>query len=132
MNVELLNRVKQHILEEPRRLDMDTIKCKVDPTLEKNPPCGTVGCIAGWATILSPDFERKISPEWENEQELLGISQEQAYRLFTEPKFRLIRGEGLGWPADLADAYRVANTAKERAEVTARRIDRFIETNGAV
>jgi hypothetical protein len=55
MNVKLLRKIQKHILEEPRRLDMDVVLVKdIDPASWRDaPPCGTVGCIAGWACALS-------------------------------------------------------------------------------
>ena len=54
MNTRLLRKVQKHILEEPRRLNMDIIlDDRVSARDPKNPPCGTVGCIAGWAIVLA-------------------------------------------------------------------------------
>jgi len=57
MNVELLLKVKQHILAEPRRLDMGEWLLQGEPGEilcgSTFPECGTIGCISGWAEILS-------------------------------------------------------------------------------
>jgi hypothetical protein len=65
VNVELLKKIKEHILEEPRRLHMDNFVCRVPVDSPKNPPCGTVACIAGWAVILSRP-EDSLESIWED------------------------------------------------------------------
>ncbi len=79
MNVELMNKVREAILDNPRRVDMGDF-CY---SKEK---CGTVGCIAGWAMILSgikPSFIKAgdFSPHNVG-RDLLNISDEQAHKLF--------------------------------------------------
>ena len=65
LNVKLLNKVKEHILAEPKRLRMEdwiVIKDKISAAqLADNmidfADCGTVGCIAGWTVMLGdPNF----------------------------------------------------------------------------
>lgn len=76
MNIELLNKIIEHIEEEPRRFNMETwytdasdiVKGTADiydisegemlfgedeDGYENVPPCGAVGCLAGTACILS-------------------------------------------------------------------------------
>jgi hypothetical protein len=62
MNTELLLKVKEEILAEPRKLHMDTWLWDARDFLEvdgegvpeeRMPPCKTVGCIAGWAVAVS-------------------------------------------------------------------------------
>src|SRR5271154_2234349 len=48
INRELFENVKAHILAEPLRLDMEE-----GLRTSSVAPCGTAGCIAGWAAILS-------------------------------------------------------------------------------
>src|ERR1700739_464311 len=54
--VKLLRQVKDHILEEPKRLSMGSwmvIYPTGFPTSASwLPACGTVGCIAGWTVLL--------------------------------------------------------------------------------
>jgi hypothetical protein len=52
MNVELLEKVKKHILAEPKRINMNNW-CYKKPKSRGGPACGTVGCIAGWTVLLS-------------------------------------------------------------------------------
>lgn len=140
MNTKLLRQVRAHILGEPRRLRMEH---GIKPQRGKGaPPCGTVGCIAGWAVILANKkrsetikdmIDRMSIPRSETSRrerswsavkdmatELLEIVPASADRLFYT----------LEWPQDLKDAYAVAGTAAGRARITARRIARFIKTKG--
>lgn len=60
VNVAEFQRVKQHILEEPRRFNMaEWGKFLEDKDRDwfgdKFPPCGTVACIAGWTNVLNQD-----------------------------------------------------------------------------
>jgi len=60
--VKLVEKVQKHILEEPKRFDMGILVQKfANPQLssyESMPPCGTVGCIAGWVSII--DLGKKL------------------------------------------------------------------------
>lgn len=133
MNVKLLRRIKRHILAEPKRLRMSTwlatrndwtvLKGKFifshvsewgEPGSQPVPKCGTVGCISGWARVLSGD-EHGIS------RALLGLDDEQAERLFYVS----------AWPAKLMSKYVSAKTQLTRAKLCGERIDHFIATEGA-
>ena len=48
MNITLFRKIRKHILEEPKRINLNHW---VDPYSEVA-PCGTEGCIAGWACVL--------------------------------------------------------------------------------
>lgn len=124
LNVELLERVKAHILEEPRRLDMG-----LWADSEGEAPCGTVGCIAGWAIILGTGARfdrtgfqlvyrnnRPVAGFAHSAAKLLGLSIDQANEVFCVG----------GWPDDLADMYDSARDDRGRAEATAKRINRLI------
>jgi hypothetical protein len=134
LKVELLKRVKQHILEEPARLRMDLWLLKADPSKDmhtstpgynepedyKIPECGIVGCIAGWTAFL---VDPNVNPDSyqvraEHAQELLGINhRDEPFDLFYVDH----------WPADLMDRYYSARDNDERAQITATAIDRYIE-----
>ena len=67
LNLELFEKVKAHILEEPRRLSQITwLTKKATQPLRfaellgglKEPPCGTVACVAGWTSLLSEKKKR--------------------------------------------------------------------------
>lgn len=49
LNIPLIRRIQRHILAEPRRFDMYRWAAP-----SKTAPCGTSGCIAGWALMLRP------------------------------------------------------------------------------
>lgn len=121
MNVELLERVKQHILEEPKRLRMGFVHATGDWVADlTNPPsCGTVGCIAGWTCVLG-NAPMRNGQRYHSSQarDLLNITEEQGDRLF----FNAPEGYTDVWKDDGSEA-----TAKLCAE----RIDLFIATNGA-
>jgi hypothetical protein len=143
INVKLLREVKKMILEEPRRLDMDTWASNAreyGTPKDERPPCGTVACIAGWTAILDYVGSRGKMPKGKalinlsdnaeaTAQELLGLTSEQAARLFDSPAERWF-SKNL-WPQKFVDAYLAAKTPQQRARVTASRIEHFIRTKGA-
>ncbi len=61
---DLLNDVARAVLEEPKRLNMDHWLIVGKKTIKKmhvkEPMCNTVGCLAGWVTVLTrtPTIER--------------------------------------------------------------------------
>lgn len=129
MNVRLLRRVKKAILDEPKRLDMGDWIYTYEGGLSA-PKCGTVACIAGWATLLAVGSIKDVkatAKELRRTQAIisqegmlaLGIQSFDADRLFYVDK----------WPEPYRTAYGTARTAQERADVTAGRIDQFIEVN---
>lgn len=130
MHVERLQQIKAHILEEPRRLNMSGWIWTNQEGTDWAPPCGTMGCLAGWAMLLfDPHTARQyvqgdtdVMPE-DRGAELLELEYEQAKRLFYQTH----------WPGDLSERYEDAAVARNypaRAQATADRIDRFIATNG--
>jgi len=149
--IELLRRVEQHILAEPKRLNMDVTGTVRRPTMSvdiqlKFPTCHTVGCIAGWSSLLSvkegiPDnlYDRVMLMTWSAGRKALGLYKEEAERLFAEPRLALLPEDELHdhyngnlWPLDLARAYVAATSAEERARITVERIELFIESGGVV
>jgi hypothetical protein len=149
--IRILTKVKEHILEEPKRLDMDQFAAVYSPdTKDPNlPACKTQGCIAGWtillekpkvwkelsATAATLQFEQDLdSTSDDTAADILGIDSEQADNLFFFKEWIMSEdeeGNALGWPETYARAYDKAKTLKARASVTAKRIDHFIATNGA-
>lgn len=134
MKTRLLKKVAEHIKEEPRRLDMEKWTDVVDPVYADSPPCGTVGCIAGWACMLNGD---KPTPGGGSQiyffsrgQELLGLTKDQADRLFTAPALAFEWKSAPTWPKKFARRYEKAKTPKGRASATLARIEHFIATKG--
>lgn len=131
VNVELLERVKHHILEEPLRLDM-SIWISHHEKGPYTPACGTIGCIAGWAIELSGG--EKLSKEMSQKgifgqadiaTELLGLTPLVAKRVFHVDSWpHPLRAEE--WEAE--DIEDVAMRRLALARITARRIDHLIET----
>lgn len=137
MNVELLQRVKQHILDEPLRLEMvEGLKFRAPGTQRRvhcaneeyvpTPACGTIGCIAGWACILGDKTFADAHPG----DPCWGTVRERAEELLQIPtsSSRLFRVNW--WPEDLFNRYEHAETQQERAEILAERIERYIKTRG--
>ena len=113
MNVRLLRKIRKHILENPKRLDMGVFlfREKTHPHYYKYPECGTVGCLAGWACVLSKEADVPIAQLEDRAKKLLGLTPRQAGKLFyTIPSFK-------------AQSQSLANAV-------ARQIDTFIATKG--
>jgi hypothetical protein len=127
MNVKLLMKVKQHILEEPNRLLMSDVYIQGIPgndffsdhgNQQKFAKCGTAACIAGWTCLLADPNGEVSMP---NAETLLGISERQATRLFLTCE----------WPERFRLPYSMAKSVKKRAELAGARIDHFAKTKGA-
>lgn len=138
MNIKLLRRVKRHILAEPKRINM-YFPVRVGQMGRGAPPCGTIGCIAGWAVLLAERkgrempgltwrriLDRREAPDmdWDDFKPIairrLKLTAEQAHRLF----------HVINWPRTFTVQYEKARTPKKMASVTAERIDHFIKTKG--
>lgn len=135
MNTKLLRKVQKHILAEPRRLDMNVLGYTLDVIEKTDPPCGTVGCIAGWAALLQNEkwfelsnAEKEGLMDWTEGETALKLTTEEAHRLFIEPKYA--ETEIHAWPLKFATRYLKAKTPRQRAKVTSDRIDHFIKTKG--
>jgi hypothetical protein len=130
MNVELLRKIENHILEEPKRLFMpafvrrqeygDSLFATNTLVAREYPECGTAACIAGWAVFLNENLKSLNSPEIMFKAcALLQITTDEGRRLFLPQEWPLQfkrGGTGDGEP--------------ETAEVTVDRIEHFIKTGG--
>ncbi len=119
LNVRLLRKIQKMILEEPRRLNMWLVqnhysKRDVDNSEYNLPPCGTVGCIAGWALNLS-GFTRSNSLN--KAATLLGIERTASDHVFLVSD----------WPEKFHNRYNDARTQRQKARVTSNRIDYLIK-----
>jgi hypothetical protein len=132
VNVPMLQKIKEVILAQPKRVEMYDWLRHRSPK-RGGPVCGNVGCIAGWACLLSEKEGRTLAAKGRalidryrytdyktNGREALDLSREQADRLF----FLDV------WSKRLAEEYDRARTPKGRARVVARRIDLFIRSKG--
>ena len=129
LNVKLLRQIQQHIREEPRRLNMDTwgYRNRGGVVSPASPPCGTAGCIAGWADILT-------NPEAEDVSEFRGaeaLFRGEWVRPFNSSPSYEGRLFYVGhWPPQFARRYRRAVRPATRARITCERIDHYIQTRG--
>lgn len=163
-----LRLLQQYILDEPRRFDMaDWLQSGYEPGAKReitfyedpaaavrdaaykaveNPPCGTIGCLAGNALLAIPagrkrlkaanafELDKKtgiININYDNVNaegdaiEVLGITEAQAENLFYLGTWA---GNSHGWGKKYSHAYEKASTPLARAKVAAKVIDRFIAT----
>ena len=132
MNVDLLRKIKKHILAEPARLYMfgwiirkttpDEVLAYGEEDENTRPfaKCGTAACIAGWAAILSKRDTGGRFGACELAPELLGLTSQEAARLCI-PR---------NWPLKFRGGCADDGKAKT-AKLAARRIEHFIKTKGA-
>lgn len=147
LNIELLLKVKKHILAKPSRLHMgqwmvraiedkesmfnNIVKKKGrkyitkldttygEPSIQILPSCGTVGCIAGWTALLASTLDRTY--HYGDARTLLGLSQTQASFLFFPSN----------WPLTYYYKYKLAKNQRERAKIVGQVIDLFIAGGGS-
>lgn len=149
MNVKLLRKVQKHILEEPRRIDMGLWGAAQSPVLGDDPryvpACGTAGCIAGWAIILSQppaarakllkhgrEIESKAMEREERIEKTLGRNPARTAKALlkiTPTMCDILFHEGR-WPMPFAPDWLAAETPRQTAKRVAARIDHFIQTKG--
>ncbi len=111
LDTELLLKVKEQILREPERFDMDDFAIQREG-------CGTVCCIAGWAYWLKHGFHMHANmPHFKAGADAIGIDEGSAGDLFEY---------GL-WPAEWVDLYDEADDDAERAAVAASLIDEVVK-----
>lgn len=156
--ISRLKEVAEHILEEPKRLDMDNFGIGYDEVTEADrphdvPACRTQACIGGWGILLNKpkiwkemvlaadSIETTLGHHYAGSdvaavaRKILGLTKAQGQRLFFFTGWSWGRegggNDGLGWPKKFEVAYYKAVGAKTRAKVTNERILHFIATNGA-
>lgn len=133
--IEKLRVIKNHILEEPKRLDMYDWQVNTKFIAETlRPSCGSVGCIAFWAQSLFP-----LNPS----NPTCGILDKARIVLELTSRESCLLFYSNDWPDEYAYSYQLlraqlytTNTVislfvlKQLAKITADRIDFFILTNG--
>lgn len=133
MNVERLRHAVEHMKEEPRRANMNEWRIVLD-TLEINhyaeargylkPPCGVIGCLAGWGAQLyaeEPEVKRELRTV-DQGRAAFALTHSQADRLFAL----------MEWPDNFRHALReVDEGTPEYVAVIADRVEHFILTGGA-
>lgn len=130
LNVKLLEQVRDAILANPKHITMPWwIVAKYGTTPTTPADCGTVCCVAGWASYLAApkawpkraevnviDPHNAAIPD--HAQKRLRLTDEEASALF----------DSLGWPYKFQSELRLLNPGtKAYAKVVAARIDWFIE-----
>ncbi len=111
-NEKLYDRVVAHILEEPKRLDMDSYAYydwEIRAMGNKAPSCNTVGCFAGWAVALKKRWRGEALSRHYNEmphlaQELLGLTCDEGLVLFHPSK----------WPDEAREALNSQRSGTKR------------------
>ncbi len=136
MNVELLEKVRKHILEEPKRINMKNwiinpfiLRDKFQELKYQNklPACDTVGCIAGWALQVSSK-KKLTSFDKGDAQVKLNLTYEQANRLFLLENMATDKNY---WPAYFENKLKNLNPGtRAYARVVSQRIKHFIATGG--
>lgn len=128
MNTQLLERIRDCILQNPESFEMLYFvdgDFYIDSDTGAPAECGTSACIAGWAVAIHDRVHLK-SVEFQIRKratEVLGITDEQADRLFFTPN----------WPKSLYDRYFDASIDQiyaAAASIAAERINNFIESEG--
>ena len=122
MNIELLEKIAEVIVQKPEEFDMNYFDGFRMPNgtvsgFSDGQKCGTTHCIGGWAAALCPDERDKEYAD------ILGLTEEESDRLFYV--------DGLdsgGWPKQFCG---VAVAWQPTAEQAAARIRHFIATDGA-
>jgi hypothetical protein len=122
-------------MEDSKKIMMDSwIKPADELDKRDHSPCGTAGCIAAWAVLLSGGKVKGMNClEWRGEglykeaisfraKEILGLSISQASNLFYPNR----------WPEQyLERLHRWEPGEKRYAKVVCDKIDHFIKTKGA-
>jgi hypothetical protein len=123
INKELFEKVKQHILTDPRRYNQRRFG-----EVSDDAPCGTACCIAGWAIVLSGgathkdaqlDFEHRLDA-FDTGAALLGLSDEEAEAVFC--------AYGEDWPEPFKTDFSEATNRHGKAKAAAAYIDHIIKT----
>lgn len=128
MNIELLKKVRAHILEEPKRLFMPGFLARKvsddDEGAERYPACGTIGCYAGWIYELSGEHGDEGVKLSMKAADLAGLDHVSANRLFFEYV--------TGWSEEDNRKLWSGDGTPETAALAAKRLDLFIESGGAI
>lgn len=149
--VAKLKKIEKYILEEPKRLNMrfwgaHTNKPSAIDDLfnegvvgaalkEQNPPCGTIGCIAGTACVVAKDVKIPKKSDFFNfpantpvkARKWLGISNQDSHKLFYLSEMGFT--EGWCWPAKFEDRLaKFKPGTKGYAKVVVARIEHYIKT----
>lgn len=86
--VVILRHVIKAIKEDPKRYDQSTYLNEKDTDGDYRPKnyfsqCGTVCCVAGWVNVIAGKNHRNYARQPITAQRVLGLSDEEAMRLFS-------------------------------------------------
>ncbi len=138
LNVDLLRKVQAAILEEPKRVNMDLWAFPIEWQVEsgQNPPCNTVGCVAGWSIALEKnlrgnDLATEFSIEHQAIKLLLGVTEPASAHYGIMGKLFYISS----WPTEFRarmqrwnGSHVVDPGTPEYAQIVSDRIDGFIDS----
>ena len=150
MKVKLLRQIQNHILANPKELNMNVVAQNIEGAAiakEFTPgaPCGTACCFDGLAQMFSGRIKPGLDyagnnihfviydPDFKVGAEILGLTSIQAERLFEPPRDTVDDEDAIGWPWEYAEAYVLAEERGDyvrAAQVAFDRIEHFIRTNG--
>ena len=134
MNIELLNKVKEHILKVPEVFDMEFYEAAIGeddygddifPSTEEE-VCNTAHCICGWAAFVDTkkSFYKALKDagfqKWEESM--------YGKKLLDLPNTNLFHVNE--WPHYLSDRYLESTDNATDAQIAAEAIDSYIATNG--
>jgi hypothetical protein len=147
LNIEVFKAVREKIATTPEAYDQE-----IWGRRDRDAPCGTACCIAGWACVLNGDVSiedaralgrnGEIGPNdnvrhvSDVASEALGLSADDADTLFTslpEGEWDDYDDDGEdvfagGWPEPFATNWRLSSSDAERASVAVAYLDHIIET----
>lgn len=95
---DLLDEIKQLILEEPRNYDQTLWMRYFRNDSRQAPPCGTVACVAGWTCALK-GFNRISQATSERAADILGLDIMTARALFSGGALYYLHCEMAGCPS---------------------------------
>lgn len=128
----LLRRVCKRVLEEPRRVDMSSWVSKNH--FDGGPPCGTVGCIAGWA-IMDRWSKKKLTKLTDGDvlEMQVGAARNFAKLIGVDPWSPLFKSLVYveSWPEPFRSRYvraEAKNSPRLRALATVARVKHYIKT----
>jgi hypothetical protein len=134
-NLELAEKVKAYLREQPLRLGMGDWITRYEGAQEYAPPCNTVCCVAGATLIVAgivrdaADYAARAGKDYihaaDKARELLGISENDADKLFYVQHWP--KNQNREYYAAVDTYYRdIPQLQKERVELTCQVIDYVI------
>jgi hypothetical protein len=122
MNIKLLEKVANAILDEPRKFDMGSWAKPSDLS-----PCGTACCIAGHAVAIGMALPSLQQVDVMDDNDMFAVARNARALIGSSDLGNLFHLDD--WPIEFRHAYWSA-TREERGEVGFWRIQHFIATEG--